>query len=153
MGVPVVGRLLEAARRQAGLSARQAGEALGVSHVTVRGWEREETRPTWEHAGALARLYGVHLDELVGIESSDVRRLSGEWPAGLKEFIGSSLADQVRLMPREVLMLARAGWQDPRERRDAEWMLLLIDLRHLRGEEPATGNMPARGQRDGAAEQ
>lgn len=124
-----------------------------MSHVTIRAWEREESQPTWEHAGALARLYGVHLDELVGTDSTEVRGLPAEWPAGLKEFIVSSLAEQVGLMPREVLMLARAGWRDSRERREAEWMLLLIDLRHLRGEEPATGNMPTRGQRDGAAEQ
>lgn len=142
MDFRTVGKQLEAARKAAGLSARKAAEAIGVSHVALRGWEEEKTQPTVTVLGALARIYGVHIDELVGVDSSEVRALPAEWPAGLREFIASELAMKVGLMPREVLMLARAGWAEPAERGEHDWMMLLIGMRHLRGENPATGMMP-----------
>lgn len=135
------GDLIEAARVSCGLSARAAAKQIGVSHVSLRAWERGESQPSMENASAMARLYGVHIDELVGVDSSEVRALPAEWPDGLKAFVCSSLAEQVGLMPREVLMLARAGWLDPKERNESQWMLVLIALRHARGEDPATGMM------------
>lgn len=53
--------LVRSLRREAGLTLAEVGEALGVSHVAVRRWERGERVPR----GDLARRYLDLLREAV----------------------------------------------------------------------------------------
>ena len=54
-------------REKAGLSQREVGDRLGISDSAVCLWEREEggSRPRASMLPAIAKLYGVTVDELL----------------------------------------------------------------------------------------
>ena len=56
---------IAAARRAAGMSQEQLGEALGVSRQAVSKWESGASDPITVNLLALAKLYGVSADELL----------------------------------------------------------------------------------------
>ena len=59
-------RLVEL-RKQHGLSQEALAERLYVSRQAVSKWERGEASPDTDNLIALAQLYGVSLDELLGV--------------------------------------------------------------------------------------
>lgn len=70
MNVEVARRLAEA-RRARGITQEELAGRLGVSRQAVSNWERGETSPDTDNLIVLARLYGMSLDELLGIERDD----------------------------------------------------------------------------------
>ena len=64
MNIEIANRLVER-RRAAGYSQEALAAALGVSRQAVSKWERGESAPDTDNLIALARLYGVSLDELI----------------------------------------------------------------------------------------
>lgn len=56
---------IAALRRRAGLSQEAVAERVGVSRQTVAKWESGESAPDIAHAGELAQLFSVSLDDLV----------------------------------------------------------------------------------------
>lgn len=52
-------------RRHYGLSQEEAAENIGVSRQTVAKWEAGETLPDISNCAALAKLYGVTVDDLI----------------------------------------------------------------------------------------
>lgn len=69
MNVEIAERLA-ARRKQAGLSQEALAEKLGVSRQAVSKWERSESSPDTDNLIALAKLYGVSLDELLYVDES-----------------------------------------------------------------------------------
>ena len=65
MTIDIAYRLVEL-RRKNGFSQEELAEKLGLSRQAVSKWERAEASPDTDNLIALARLYGVSLDELVG---------------------------------------------------------------------------------------
>lgn len=63
-----LGENLQNLRKEAGLSQEQVAQQLFVSRQTVSKWENNLAEPGVENLKALARLYGVTLDRLVGME-------------------------------------------------------------------------------------
>ena len=61
----VIGERIRAARRRAGLSQVQLGEAVGRDHKTVHRWETALTGPTLMDMILIAHAVDVPLDELV----------------------------------------------------------------------------------------
>ena len=55
---------LEAARRNAGLSQKDAAKALKISNTTLGKWERGESYPTADKIPEICELYGVHYDNI-----------------------------------------------------------------------------------------
>ncbi len=64
MNVDIAGRLSRK-RKDHGLSQEELAEQLGVSRQAVSKWERSESSPDTDNLIALARLYGVSIDELL----------------------------------------------------------------------------------------
>ena len=58
-------------RREHGLSQEELAEKLGVSRQAVSKWERAESSPDTDNLIALAKLYGVTLDVLLGLKLPD----------------------------------------------------------------------------------
>lgn len=64
MNLEIATRLVEL-RKKHGLSQEELAEKLGVSRQAVSKWERVEAAPDTDNLIALAKLYGVSLDELL----------------------------------------------------------------------------------------
>lgn len=54
---------LREARQAAGLTLRKAGDLIGVSFVTVQLWETAKTIPKSNRLPAIAKAYGLTLNE------------------------------------------------------------------------------------------
>jgi transcriptional regulator with XRE-family HTH domain len=61
----VIGERIRVARRQAGMSQVQLGEAVGRDHKTVHRWETALTAPTLMDLILIAHAVNVPLAELV----------------------------------------------------------------------------------------
>lgn len=64
MNIEIANRLLQL-RKERGLSQEDLAERIGISRQSVSKWERAEASPDTDNLIALARLYGVSLDELL----------------------------------------------------------------------------------------
>lgn len=74
----IANRLYEK-RKAFGFSQEELAEKLGVSRQAVSKWERGESSPDTENLIALAKLYGISLDELVfGEEKKNEKKESEE---------------------------------------------------------------------------
>ena len=60
-----------ALRKAAGLSQEQLAERLDVSRQAVGKWERGEAVPDLEKTVRLARVFGVSVDSLLGLEAPE----------------------------------------------------------------------------------
>ena len=60
------GQKLQMLRQRAGMSQDALAERLGVSRQAVSRWERDETMPDPDKIVALADLFGVTTDYLLG---------------------------------------------------------------------------------------
>lgn len=57
---------LEPLRVKEGMSREDLARRMGVSYMTVRNWERGNTEPSATQIKALADLFGVSTDYLLG---------------------------------------------------------------------------------------
>ncbi|PHS59328.1 MAG: XRE family transcriptional regulator [Alteromonas sp.] len=65
------GYCLEKARKKAGYkSAGEFGKKLGVSHVTVRAWEKDEYKPSSDNIFEIVNVLGEHSYGLPNVHSS-----------------------------------------------------------------------------------
>ena len=55
---------LEAARRNAGLSQKDAAKSLNVSNKTISSWENGKTFPSADKIDALCELYKMSYDDI-----------------------------------------------------------------------------------------
>ena len=65
MNIETANRLVEL-RKQHGYSQEGLAEQLGLSRQAVSKWERAEASPDTDNLIALAQLYRISLDELLG---------------------------------------------------------------------------------------
>ncbi|MBQ7326798.1 MAG: helix-turn-helix domain-containing protein [Clostridia bacterium] len=70
MTIETANRLYELRKKQ-GLSQEELAEKLGVSRQAVSKWERSEASPDTDNLIALAKIYGLSLDELVYGKKND----------------------------------------------------------------------------------
>ncbi len=68
MDIKTANRLYEL-RKQHGYSQDELAELLDVSRQAVSKWERSESSPDTDNLIALAKLYNVSLDELLGYKA------------------------------------------------------------------------------------
>ena len=77
MNIETANRLYEL-RKQQGLSQEELAEKLGVSRQAVSKWERSEASPDTDNLIALAKIYGLTLDELVYGEKAGEEKTAPE---------------------------------------------------------------------------
>ena len=63
--VKSLGEALKARRTQRGFTQEYVAEALGVSRQAVSKWENGSSEPSTANLMALAKLYGLSVDELL----------------------------------------------------------------------------------------
>lgn len=62
------GDLFREYRKNARLSQKQVADLLGIRQSNISNWEKNKNRPEYEHLIALAKLYQVTIEELLGAE-------------------------------------------------------------------------------------
>ena len=70
MNLKLANRLVEL-RKENKLSQEALAEKLGLSRQSISKWERAEASPDTDNLIALAELYGMSLDELLGNETKE----------------------------------------------------------------------------------
>lgn len=90
MDITTANRLYEL-RKQHGYSQDELAEMLNVSRQAVSKWERSESSPDTDNLIALAKLYGISLDDLLGYtpQASGACDNKGETADGADNEIGS----------------------------------------------------------------
>ncbi len=63
----MIGYRLTQLRKRAGLSQKELGEKLDVSHYTISAYEKERSEPSDAIKVSLAKLFNVSVDYLVGL--------------------------------------------------------------------------------------
>jgi len=81
MTIQTANRLI-ALRKQQGMSQEQLAEAMDVSRQAISKWERGESSPDTDNLIALAEIYGISLDELVGLGNGNGRKKQDEEAEG-----------------------------------------------------------------------
>ena len=71
-----IGKYLASLRRQAGLTQEMLGEKLGVTNKTISRWENGNYMPDIEMFGALAREFGVSIEDLLAGEKTSDENLA-----------------------------------------------------------------------------
>lgn len=66
-----LGNRLAELRKKHGLSQEELADQLGVSRQAVSKWERGEASPDTDNLIELARIYGISLDELLGLKKEE----------------------------------------------------------------------------------
>ncbi len=95
MNIEIANRLLQL-RKERGLSQEDLAERIGISRQSVSKWERAEASPDTDNLIALARLYGVSLDELLlGGEPNE----NGETPPAVPEHACPGVESAYSLIP------------------------------------------------------
>ena len=62
---------LTSLRKQRGWSQEELGNQIGVTRQTVSKWEMGQSTPELEKLVELSRLFGMSIDQLVGLEETD----------------------------------------------------------------------------------
>lgn len=63
----MIGDRLTKLRKRAGLSQKELGECVEVSHYTISAYEKERSEPPDEVKVQIARFFGVSVDYLLGL--------------------------------------------------------------------------------------
>lgn len=86
MDMELFGRKIAASRQNRGWTQRQLARQLSVSHQAVSKWEQGAAVPDLETLIAMARLFGVTLDELTSTEPVPPLHFSSEMDQMQEEF-------------------------------------------------------------------
>lgn len=109
MDVREVGAKIADLRKQHGLTQKELGDRLGVSHAAVSKWERGINYPDIELLEPLARVLGITAAELLGLEdapSEEVIKEVTELSLEEREEIKRGLRVRLRLIGIAALILA-----------------------------------------------
>ncbi len=101
MNIKLADRLVTL-RKENKLSQEALAEKLGLSRQAISKWERAEASPDTDNLIALATLYGISLDELLGNE----KKVEKEVPAEEKPLTDSQLKAKEKLKKAPLLLLA-----------------------------------------------
>ena len=106
MNIEIANRLVDM-RKKKGLSQEALAEKLGISRQAVSKWERAESSPDTSNLIALAKLYGISLDELLYTDQEKFE--SGE-PINKdeKSFVWETIDED--LDPEDISEYVKIGW-------------------------------------------
>ena len=63
----MIGKRLTALRKRAGLSQKELGEQIAVSHYTISSYEKDRSEPNDDIKLRIARYFNVSMDYLMGL--------------------------------------------------------------------------------------
>ena len=97
-----VGENIRRLRRAADMTQEQLADKLGVAYQSVSRWENQTTYPDIEFLPALAGIFGVTVDELLGCEESRKKEQINERYREYGELCDSEKVEEVVNLLREL---------------------------------------------------
>ena len=95
-----IGQRIAQKRKELGLSQEALGERLGVSRQSIYKWESDTALPEVEKLIALAKLFGVSIGWLLGVEEAAVSSDSGELTPAQLAMVQEIVDRYVAAMPQ-----------------------------------------------------
>lgn len=95
-------------REASGLTQKYVALTLGVKGPSVSNWESGKTTPTTENVAALAKLYNVSVDYLIGRDKEQPKSVEDE---ERKRYL-SKLTEYTPAQLKELTDLAARLWPD-----------------------------------------
>ncbi len=92
------GQRLQELRKKFKLSRAQLGEKCGVAQSTIVNYENGTRIPFADTATKMAAVFGLTVEELLGIENSNIEMKKAEALDSLKNFYGKKGAEQARAL-------------------------------------------------------
>lgn len=102
MNIKLADRLVEL-RKENKLSQEALAEKLGLSRQSISKWERAEASPDTDNLIALAELYQISLDELLGNEPANTEEKTAEKRENAKEKREKKALTQKQLKGKKIL--------------------------------------------------
>lgn len=62
-------------RKEAGLTAKEVGDFLGISAHAIYAWEKGRKNPSLQNLCNLAKIYNKSIDEIIEVEKGSDARL------------------------------------------------------------------------------
>lgn len=69
-----LGERIQSLRKEKGISQEALGELLGVTRQSISKWESDQTIPELDKLIALAKLFGISIGALLGVEEGDAAK-------------------------------------------------------------------------------
>lgn len=82
-----IGQKIKTLRKGQGLSQEGLGEKIGVDRSNISAWETDKAEPRWTNVKAMAKLFGVSIEQL--LEEEEIQLLQ---PGDKDNVIYSALA-------------------------------------------------------------
>ena len=93
-----IGENIRRLRRAADMTQEQLADKLGVAYQSVSRWENQTTYPDIEFLPALAGIFGVTVDELIGCEESQKQKMLEDRVEELESLVGSESPDMEAIL-------------------------------------------------------
>ena len=92
------GQRLQELRNNLGLTRAQLGEKCGVAQSTIVNYEKGTRIPFADTAAKMAAVFGLTVEELLGLENSGIEMKKAEALDSLRNFYGKRGEDQARAL-------------------------------------------------------
>lgn len=92
------GQRLQELRNNLGLTRAQLGEKCGVAQSTIVNYEKGTRIPFADTAAKMAAVFGLTVEELLGLENSGIEMKKAEALDSLRNFYGKKGEDQARAL-------------------------------------------------------
>lgn len=92
------GQRLQELRNNLGLTRAQLGEKCGVAQSTIVNYEKGTRIPFADTAAKMAAVFGLTVEELLGVENSDIEMKKAEALDSLRNFYGKRGEEQARAL-------------------------------------------------------
>lgn len=102
-------------REASGLTQKYVALTLGVKGPSVSNWESGKTTPTTENVAALAKLYNVSVDYLLGRDEEQPKPMED---AERQRYV-SELIEYTPAQLKELTDLAARLWPEEKQRRQS----------------------------------
>ena len=102
-------------REASGLTQKYVALTLGVKGPSVSNWESGKTTPTTENVAALAKLYNVSVDYLLGRDEEQPKSMED---AERQRYV-SKLTEYTPAQLKELTDLAARLWPEEKQRRQS----------------------------------
>ena len=106
------GRKLSGLRSEAGLSRRALGEQCGVAPSTISNYENGTRIPYADTAVKMARVFGLTVEELLGMENAELAMAREESLDVMRGIHGKKGADRMQAVFQEAAHLAGGDLTD-----------------------------------------